>query len=457
MTVPVIDLGEVSVSPGDPEEFADGRRPFERIHMSRAAKLAVAVLAVLVLGGSGLPGPPVLREVWSAPLSEADSMVVDGDSLYVHRGSGDGGRSEMTAYELGTGAVRWTRRTSTASLWTGVEPRPGVLLLPGEDQVSEVTEDGATVTFSYGGTLTALDPATGEVLWKRPGMQYWEGRHDTMMMFERVRDGTISWLRLVRARDGSIVWERRAPAGTESMVVQFDDDVPTRVVTATSRGELMVLRHTDGAPIVSGTVPWTPTSYSTGAGSTLSAVSGRLVVTDTGLDVEADRGRVTVYRTDDLGKLWSRDTTGWPILQDCGPVVCVGAAEGTFEAVDPETGTKRWEMEGGQFMGAVPGTGRLLIAGADDKPKQTLVDAATGRAIGTGGSGGLLYRDLDEGTVTLLRDLSPTSSAVSRLDTATGQSRTLGVVTGGDQRYCVGEGRRIACSLGDRLVVTAVG
>jgi PQQ-like domain len=332
-----------------------------------------------------------------------------------------------------------------------------VLLLPGEEQLSEVrSEDGSGVSFPYGGTLTALDPATGEVLWKQPGMQYWEGSRDTMLMFERVRDGTISWLRLVRTRDGSVVWERRAPAGAESVAVQFDGDAPARVVTASSEGELTVLRYTDGAPVVSGTVPWTPTSYSTGAGSNLSAVSGRLVVTDTGLDVLANRSRVTVYRTDDLRQLWSRDTTGWPDVQDCGPVVCVGTAEGVFEAVDPETGAKRWGMAGGQVGGVIPGTGRLLVAGGD-QPRQTLVDAATGRAIGPGGRGGLLYRDLGEGTVTLLRDLGPASSAVSRLDTVTGRSTMLGALTGGNQRYCLGEGRRIACSLGDRLAVIAVG
>ncbi|MFC4067704.1 outer membrane protein assembly factor BamB family protein [Actinoplanes subglobosus] len=456
MTVSVIDLGDVSYSPDDPEDYRDGRRAIDRIRVSRAARVALVLLVALFLGGSGLPGPPVLREMWSVPFSEADSMVIGGDALYVRRSLL--GVSELTAYDLATGTIRWTRGTGPGPAWMGIEPRPQVLLLPGEEQVSEVrAEDGSSISFSYGGTLTALDPATGEALWERPGLQYWDSPGDTMLMFERVRDGSISWIRLVRTRDGSTVWERRAAAGTDNVVVQFDGDVPTRVVTADPEGELTVLRYTDGTVVTSGIVPWTPMSYSTGAGTSLNAVAGRIIVADTGLGPQLDESRVTAYRTDDLVKLWSRDTSGWPNVQDCGPVICLGTAQDQIEGVEPETGAKRWGMPGGQFVGTLPGTGNVLVAGTDDKPLQTLVDAATGRVIGTGGSGGLLHHDPVDGSVTLLRGRELTSSAVSRLDTATGRSTTLGVVSGGNQRYCIGEGRRIACTTGDRLVVTAVG
>ncbi|WP_433791948.1 PQQ-binding-like beta-propeller repeat protein [Actinoplanes sp. CA-252034] len=456
MTMSVIDLGDVSRLPDEPEDHPDGRRAFERFRVRRPAKAVIAVLAVLALGGSALPGPPVLHEVWSAPLSEAESMTVDGDALYVNRTRGTG--TEITAYELGTGVVRWRRPVDTGPAWLSVTPHGDVLLLPGDEQSIDVTsDDGATVSYSYSGSLTALDRATGAPLWKRPGAPHWQDTGDTLLMYERTPTGTMTWLRLIRTGDGSVVWERRAPEKSDIVMVQLDGDTPARVVTATPQGDLTVLRYADGAPVTSGSVPWQPTSYTTGAGSSLTTVGGRLVVIDTGLGTSGDRSRVTVYRTDELVPLWSRDTKGWANVQDCGPLACVNTLPGSFEAVDPETGEKRWEMPGGQFIGSVPGGERVLIAGTDDKPQQSLVDAATGRVIGPGGNGSLLSLDEEEGTAMLLRALDQATGAVSRLDTTTGRSTLLGRIAAGDQLFCSAQGRWIACSLGDRLVVSTAG
>jgi outer membrane protein assembly factor BamB len=452
----VIDLGDVSAVPAEAEGYPGGRPDFGRIRVGRLAKIAIAVLAALMLGGSGLAEPPVLRQVWSVPSSSPESMTIDSDAVYLHHPNGTG--TTLTAYDLRTGTVRWRRDADTGPAWLGVTPRHGVLLLSGEEQAVDVkSPGGGIVSFSYAGSTTALDPATGRQLWKRPGEYHWEDTGDTVLMSERAGDGTITRLRQVRVGDGSTVWERRAPERADTLVVQFDGGVPVRVVTATARGALTVLRYADGALVASGSVPWRPRSSDTGAGSNLSAVTGRLVVVDTGLGVPGDQSRITVYRTDDLVRLWSRDTTGWANVQDCGPLVCLNTALGRFEAVDPETGTDRWDRAGGQFIGPIPGGDRLLIAGVDDTPEQTLVDAATGQVIGPGGSGSVLSMDEAEGTATLLRPLDPSRSAVSRLDIRTGRSTVLGVLPVGDREFCVVQGHRIACSLDDRLVVTTVG
>jgi hypothetical protein len=456
VTMSVIDLGDVSYPPDEPEGYPDGRPEFGRFRSGRPVKAAIAVLAALALGGSALPTPPILRQVWSAPYAQVESMTVEGDAVYVRRTSGT--RTEVTAYDLGTGTSRWTRDAGVGPAWLGVNPQQGVLLIPGDEQTVTVESvDGTTIGYSYAGSLTALDPATGERLWQRAGSPYGEAAGDRLLMYERSPDGTITWLRLVRARDGSTVWERRAPATADVVVVQLDGDVPARIITAGPRGELTVLHYADGTPVASGPVPWRPMAYDTGAGSHLSAVTGRLVVVDTGTDANSERSRVTVYRTDDLTLLWSRDTSGWPNVQECGPLLCVGTAEGVFEAVDPDTGTKRWGMTGGPFIGSLRGGERLLIAGTDDQPKQTLVEAATGRVIGPGGSGNLHYQDVDEGTATLLRDLDGSRSVVTRLDTTTGTSTTLGVVGGGSQHFCGVERNWIVCAIDDQLVVTTVG
>ncbi|BEL11591.1 hypothetical protein Q0Z83_097820 [Actinoplanes sichuanensis] len=455
MTTSVIDLGDVSYSPDEPEVYPDGSREFDRTRLGRLVKAAVAVLAALVLGGSGLPGPPVLRQVWSMPYSQVESMTIGAGTLYVRRN--EGGRTDLTAYELATGAFRWTRDTGESQAWSGVTVQAGVLLLPGDEKTIEITtDDGGMIGYSYAGLTIAVDPATGRTLWQRPGSHYGEAMADTLLMYERTAAGRLTWIRLVRVRDGSTVWERRAPEKTDTVLVQMDGGVPARVVTGTEEGDLTVLRYDDGTQVFAGSVPWRPMSYTTGAGSNLGSVTGRLVLIDNGLDVNTDRGRVTVYRTDDLTPLWSRDTNGWANVQDCGPLVCLSTMAGGLEAVDPETGTKRWAMDG-QYAAEVGGGERLLVSGSDDRPKETLVDAATGEVIGSGGSGGVLYQDAERGSVTLLRDLDVSRSAVNRIDTTTGRSITLGGMGGGIRRFCVGEQDRIVCTTDDRLVVTAVG
>jgi outer membrane protein assembly factor BamB len=459
VSMSVIDLGDVSHLPDEPEGYPGGRPEFGRFHVGRLVKAAIAVVVTLAAGGSALPGPPVLREVWSVPTSPEQSMTLDDDSVYLHQPAGNGTEpAELTAYDLRTGRVRWTRPVDTGASWFGATPQHGVLLLPGDEQAIQITSpDGDMMGYSYSGSLTALDPATGERLWQRPGSQHWADTGDTLLMYERDRTGTLTRLRQVRIRDGSIVWERRAPAKVDTVEVVFDGGTPDRIVTVGPGGRLTVLRYADGTEVTSRSLPWQPVSFDNGAGSNLGTVKGRLVVVDTGLGDDIDRSRVTVYRTDTLVPLWSRDTKGWANVQDCGPLVCLSTAQGLFEAVDPETGVRRWAMVGGPFIGTVADGERLLIPGIGDEPQQTLVDAATGRVIGPIAAGGLLSRDDEEGTATMLRQLDPTTSVVSRIDTTTGRSTVLGVLPAGDQIFCSGSGRRLVCMLGDRMVVTTAG
>ena len=78
-----------------------------------------------------------------------------------------------------------------------------------------------------------------------------------------------------------------------------------------------------------------------------------------------------------------------------------------FEAVEPDTGRKRWERTGNQFISPVRGGERLLVAGTADKPGQTLVDGATGRTIGPGSSGNVMSVDDEKGTALLLQFNAP--------------------------------------------------
>jgi outer membrane protein assembly factor BamB len=451
----VIDLGDINHLPGEPEGYPGGLRGVARFRMGWLAKAATAVLTLLVLGGSALPGPPVLREIWSTPVSDTEAWFVEQNTVYVHRARGGG--TELTAYELTTGEIRWTHPVGTSRV--NVAARNGVLLLPRAEQPDDATSvDVSAIGYAYSGSLAVLDPVSGTRLWERPGSVYREDTGETMLMYERAPTGTMTWLRLVRVRDGSVVWERRAPEKADTVVVQFDGSAPARVVTATQQGRLTVLRYADGTALASGSVPWRPMSYTTRSGSFLGAVDGRLVVVDLELETSGDMSRVAVYRAGDLDPLWSREVKGYATVQDCGPLLCLTKNGQGFvvEAVDPDAGEQRWEMPGVQFIGSGPGGERLLVSGPYEKPTQTLVDTATGRTIAPVVNGSLLSMDQQKSIALLLRYIDPANSALSRIDIATGKRTLLGRIAADDQIFCSGQGNWIACPLDGRLVVSTV-
>ncbi|GIE36693.1 hypothetical protein Ait01nite_097380 [Actinoplanes italicus] len=172
MTMSVIDLGDIKHLPDEPKSDPRVHRGIARFRIGRLAKAATAVLTVLALGGSALPGPPVLREVWSTAVSDTESWSVDQDAVYVHRARG--GRTELTEYESATGEVRWTHPVATGPSRANVTARHGVLLLPKAEQsidvdggaparvVTATQQDGLTVLRYADGTPLA----SGSVPWR---------------------------------------------------------------------------------------------------------------------------------------------------------------------------------------------------------------------------------------------------------------------------------------------------
>jgi outer membrane protein assembly factor BamB len=457
MTMTVIDLGDLSDPSAGPDDYPGGgrSREFDRATVGRLVRGAIAFVAVLALGGSGLPAPPVLHEVWSAPFSEMDAMTVLGETVFLYTAVA-GGQSELAAHDLATGATRWTRRTPGDPVWVNTLPRAGVLLLPtGEELVERTLPDGGIVQYVHGGTLTALDPATGEQLWKYDGMQTGGETGDSLLLFERAEDGRLTTLRLIGSRSGSVIWERAVPPGAETVTVLSDGDVPSLVVTASDEGELTTMAYSDGRTLTSGRVPWTQVSMNTGEGSQLTTAGGRILIVDNG----SQQSEVTAYHPDDLRRLWSRVMPGWAYGETCGPLICLGAAGNFTTAVDPSDGEQRWDFLGNSYAGMPVGEGRVLLSTGDTIPRQAILDVVTGRQIGPSIPGHVTFRDQRTGSLTLLRGLYPdlTRNAVSRLDPATGRIITLGAVTVTQGRFCDGGGRYLACLNNGRIVVTAVG
>jgi outer membrane protein assembly factor BamB len=453
VSVPVIDLGDLSDPASEPGEYPAFRhRKFDRAVLRRAAPAVLAGLCALLLGGSALPAPPLVREVWSVPFTDNDVMSVEKDSIYVNRAVAGG--SELTAYDLATGAVRWARAVGDRPAWPELRPGTGVLMLPGDEQwVDPVPGEDGVSPYSYGGTVTVLDPATGETLWRQPGLPAYGGAGATVLLYERRPDGVITTLRMVNVRDGSVVWERPPPAGIDNVQVQAGDGDTARVVTHGPDGDVTVLRHSDGSEVISARLPWRPLSPATGAGSSITTTPGLVVIMDS---VEG-RGEMIAYRADTLEPLWKRGFTDWGDVQDCGPVICLAAGD-AFTAIDPETGAERWTAVGNPSSWLALPEGMLLLSGGDDGPTQRIVDAATGRPVGPTGRGDPLHRDDRDGLI-FLRDVFPDMNklVVGRLGLTDGRFVTLGAIAIADERVCAGAGRHIACQQGGSLRITAVG
>jgi outer membrane protein assembly factor BamB len=457
MTMTVIDLGDVSDPSAGPDDYPAGgrRREFDRATVSRWIRGVIAAVAVLALGGSGQPGPPVLREVWSIPFTDMDAMTVLGDSLFLYR-TVPGGESELTAHDFATGSTRWSHRTPGDPIWINTAPRAGVLLLPtGEQIVERVLPDGGLVSHSHGGRLTALDPGTGRQLWVHEGMYAGGEAGDSLLLFERSEGGLLTTLRLIDSRTGAIRWERAAPPRAENVTILSDGEVPSLVVTASADGELTLMAFADGRPAASGRVPWTPVSSLTGEGSQLMTAGGRILV----IDNTAQKSQVAAYHPDGLRRLWSREMPGWAYGETCGSLICLGAFGNFTVAVGPDDGEQRWDFLGTSFNGTPVGEGRILMNTGDAVPRQSILDVTTGRQIGPSVAGHVFSRDRRTGSLMLLRGLYPdlTRSAVSRLDPFTGRTTMLGAITVTQGRFCDGAGRYVACLDNGRLVVTAVG
>jgi outer membrane protein assembly factor BamB len=456
MTMTVIDLGDVSDSSAGPDDYpAGGRREFDRATVGRWIRGVIAAVAVLALGGSGLPGPPVLRQVWSTPFSDMDSMRVLGDSLFLYRVvSAD--ESELTAHDLATGTTRWSRRSPGDPIWINTQPRTDVLLLPTDEQMVERTlPDGGIVNHVHGGRLTALDPATGRQLWQHDGMQAAGETGDSLLLFERTENGLLTTLRLIDSRTGSVRWKRAAPPRAENVTVMSDAGVPSRVVTSSPEGELTTMAFSDGRPQGSGRVPWTPVSSTTGEGSQVMTAAGRILV----ITNSPQESEVIAYDPDGLRRLWSRVMPGWAYAEACGSLICLGAAGNFTTAVDPSDGEQRWDFLGNSFNGIPVGEGRILMSTGDAIPRQAILDVATGRQIGPSIPGYVTSRDSRTGMLILLRGLypEPHRNAVSRLDPSTGRTAMFGTITVTQGRFCEGADRYLACVDSGRLVVTAAG
>ncbi|BBH64539.1 hypothetical protein ACTI_12240 [Actinoplanes sp. OR16] len=450
----VIELGEFN-APSEPGEPA-GRAEFNPRSVRRALIAAVALVSAMVLGGAARPGDPLVHDIWSAPMTEQDSMTVREDGIFVFRGTG-ATTVELTAYETATGAVRWRRDSPGRINWMYPGAAAGLLLIPGDEKWANLEfDDGGQGLLSYGGTTTALESTTGRQLWKTAG-DVQAVASSSVLLGERDSHGDYVTVRLVDARTGAEIW-RRPAGGALHLNVQDEGPSPILVILADKTGRTTVLRFADGSVIKERRLPWSATDVQNGVDTYLSIADDLVLVSRNTLK----KATVTAYRAGSLERLWETDMSPYAYIVECGPILCHADGSSLF-GIDPRTGRQLWERPG-DGGGVIQVGDRLITAENADPPRQSVVDPLTGEQAGTGGIGYPVRAEAYEGSVLLLHRVygqGPMRDAVDYLDLKTGEITRVGLLgSSADMQQgwrCDSTGRYLACQREDRLVVTAVG
>jgi outer membrane protein assembly factor BamB len=437
----IIELGDLSEHTTAPDDAPASR--FDRRLRARAGAAALAVLCALGLTGSGRPAPPRVHELWSTQLGDGEYPLVTGDVALVSRETPAG--SELTAYDLVTGTVRWATGTGRNANWTIPDEKSGLLYVA-KNARTYATPDW---TAWYATETEVLDRGTGQIRWRRSG-QMLAGTATDALFGDFDDHARITALHLVRAVDGAPVWDR-AIDPAQSLVIPDDLPATGQIVTGTAAGVLTSLRYSDGVPLATRRIGPRPEP------DWMSQLhGGRYYDIQEGDIQEGARTTVTVYRADTMTELWRITRGGEDILvRDCGPVLCLGAAEQMY-GLDPDTGRQRWQLS--RVDPTSIGRGRLLAV-TPEADSEILLDAATGRSLSAEIPGNVLTGTRDDGSMIVLRgDGYPDlHTAVRRLDPVTGRTIMIGSLPG-TTTSCETHGRYLSClGQGNRLSIIDVG
>ncbi|MET8152967.1 PQQ-binding-like beta-propeller repeat protein [Actinoplanes sp. NPDC049668] len=443
----VIELGLVTDG-GDQPPVDRPRRRLRRSELRRALVAAVAVLCAVTVTGSARPVSHSPVRLWSTPYRDgAETFTVAGGAVYVLSQSG---ATRLTAYDLSTGAVRWSNSSLGDAKWLG-PVQAGVLLLPAAYSTALLDDpDGTEVSREFSRETVAVDTATGRQLWRGTGELAVAAGGRALLTQWSDDGGRVDTLRVVRLADGGMVWSRPAE-GLESWSTEgLFQDRADRLVTASASGDVEVRDLADGSLVAAATLPWSaPDTRNTAV-----TVDGhRLYVEHSG-----GRTTVTAYDTETLRRLWHIEPDSPGGSYSCGPVFCVNGPQGTA-GYDRDTGELRWRIPGS--ANAFPFTGGQLMVDDDQSgARHHLVDAATGRRLVDLGTASPVWNfPIAVSPYLLTRTREPLGlMAVSRFDARSGQVLLIGAMPPVIEYGCQNEGTLLACATQDgRLAVTDVG
>ncbi|MEV4707213.1 PQQ-binding-like beta-propeller repeat protein [Actinoplanes sp. NPDC049316] len=447
----VIELGLVTDAGQEPLESLS--RPIRHGDLRRILLAAIALLCLFGVTASALPVSHAPRQLWTVPFRDgSDGFTVTPEAVYV-LSTMDG---SLTAYASHTGEVLWSSTELGGASWVGAV-ESGVMLLPAEDTTVQVDdpEGGGSYYRQFTRRTVAVDAATGRHLWRQPG-DFAASADGLVLLVEWNDDGTSArTLRVVRLRDGSPVWDRPG-GGLETWVAGNGIGAGSdRLVTVTDSGATTVYDLTNGREVASGRLPWNRQDRGDGTYTNISAEGHRLYLEN----VVDQRGTVSAYDTETLGKLWQIDTRSYGGFTSCGPVLCISTPLGTT-GYDRDTGHLRWSRA--DAANVYPITGGLLVVDEQNGGRRTLIDAGSGVAVIDMGTATLVwdYTSADDMPYLVSHTEEPAGRmAVSRLDSRTRHVRLLGTIDAISENSCQSAATILACvAAGDgRLAVTDVG
>lgn len=389
------------------------------------ALVVIGLLMLAVVTGSVRSASRVTGLLWATGYDrDNDTVTLTPSALYVFH------QRKLTAYDLAGGATLWEEPAPAVVASTPVVENGVVVAPDGFERYFERPD----LLLSRTTRTIARDARTGAQLWTAPGAEQDVTAQSVLLADD---DGGVPLLRDVGLRDGRTLWSRPAP-GLVDAVVAGD-----AVVTASADGTLTVMRYADGSVTRTEKVPWP-------GDARLSVAAGHLIVTSQGTSGQAN----TVYRPDTLAELWR---TGGALF-DCGAVVC-GTVAGALAGYDPDTGSARWRVAG--MTVAWPAGDDRIVAASDLDGRFRLIDPASGRTLGAGGTGLGSWRPVAR---TVVSDAAPGPSAylirdentLVRLDLSTGGQYSAGTIDGSGWIGCSHVEKYLLCLQESRLTVTAV-
>jgi hypothetical protein len=422
----VIDLG---FGRGVPESYA---RPQGSTVPQWFAPVLVVVLLLLSSAASAAPPKPPFTALLRVPLGPADPYLVTGAGRLLTQTSG-----LITAYDLGTGALRWQAGQSV----------PVYRLLTGNGLV--LMQPWTTSGASDG--TTALSVTTGVRAWDNPRSVIAFPGSDTLLAVTGTRSLSGSNRRvqgLIEVLDpvtGAARWQIRVPSTAVALGVPGPADTHPRMLLVRDNRTAGLYDLADGRLLAARDVP--AANY----GPDNPVVAGGIVLLrhpgPSGMEVSA-------YDPMTLRPLWTEPADGTYEVRPCGRLACILSRDGVH-AVDPSTGDRRWDHPGWQ---SVEERGSRLLAYPDSDISRPvgLVDSATGRVLvdltgwlpmaGTNASGELLVtREVPAGARTM----------VAVADQDTGRLRPIAMLPAGTGECEAAPGRLVCRSTAGELVVWA--
>ena len=385
----IIELG---LDRGEPETYAMPTRATVPIWLG---PLFIAMLVLLCSTASAAPLPPPLSPVLSLMVGPADSYAITDAGQLLAQSYG-----RLSAYDLGSGALRWEIRTvaPTYRLRTG----GGVVLLrpssvgPNETSTIAVSVDTGAVQWQHQGSVMSIPGS--------PMLLSYMGVRSLSGFGRRVQGPVES----IDPDTGQTRWRVEVPSTAVLIGVPGPAGAAPRMLLVRDDRTFAVHDLDTGAQLASASLPaadYAPDNP---------AVSGGLIV----LRHPGDYGtEVSAYDPVTLVRRWVRRADGVAVAQACGALTCLAGADGV-RAVDPADGSQRWI---GPQWHSVQQRGDLLLASASPDPAAdpaAIVDPATGRVLadlrgwrllgGTGyGDHLLVTRVVDAGARTMVAVAGP--------------------------------------------------